>query len=125
MTVLDNYAFNLQPHRLATTVWASLISLAAILRIIYLFSFPVFTKRFQFNTSAPHLRVVSWYNPRRVSPFGNIWIKADSGLPKSYRSLSTSFIAIQNQGIHHIPLTLLSGSVKLFLFDYYLLILFS
>ena len=53
-------------------------------------------------------------NPCRVSSFGNSRIEAVRGLPETYRSLTTSFIAIQNQGIHHILLTLLSGSVKLY-----------
>jgi hypothetical protein len=63
LTVLEIYVFNLQPHCIATPVWASLISLAAILRI-FLFSFPVGTERFHFPTCALRLRCSSRYNLR-------------------------------------------------------------
>ena len=40
----------------------------------------------------------------RVAPFGNPRIKACLATPRGLSQLSTSFIASQRQGIHHVPL---------------------
>ena len=40
----------------------------------------------------------------RVSPFGNLRIKACLAAPRSLSQLATSFIACLRQGIHRAPL---------------------
>ena len=44
------------------------------------------------------------HNPRRVSPFGNLRIKACLAAPRSLSQLTASFIASRCQGIHRTPL---------------------
>ena len=44
------------------------------------------------------------YYAGRVAPFGNLRIKACLTAPRSLSQLTTSFIASQRQGIHHLPL---------------------
>ncbi len=54
VTFLEIYIPALQPHYvLLHMVWASLISLAATMRILILVYFPPGTKRFQFPGCAP------------------------------------------------------------------------
>ena len=41
---------------------------------------------------------------RRVSPFGYLRIKARLPAPRSFSQATTSFIACNRQGIHHVHL---------------------
>ena len=47
---------------------------------------------------------MSRHYPGRVSPFGNLRIKACLAAPRSLSQLTTSFIASWHQGIHRLPL---------------------
>ena len=99
------------PHNPETTVvvsvWASPRSLAATDGI----SIDFFSCRY-LDVSVPCVRLIylciqymmTGYNPRRVSPFGNLRIKACLAAPRSLSQLTTSFIASRCQGIHHTPL---------------------
>ena len=60
---------------------------------------------FQFATFASHTYVFSMRWPYgRVSPFGNLRIKACLLAPRSLSQATTSFIACNRQGIHHVHL---------------------
>ena len=48
----------------------------------------------------------------RVSPFGNLRIKARLPLPEAYRSYATSFIASYRLGIHLEPIKQLFFRLK-------------
>jgi hypothetical protein len=71
-----------------------------------LMSFPRATEMFQFTRFAPRtlciqMRVIltDW-----VSPFGNLRIKACLLAPRSLSQATTSFVACDRQGIHHMHL---------------------
>ena len=60
---------------------------------------------FQFATFASHTYVFSeWWPYGRVSPFGNLRIKVCLLTPRSLSQATTSFIACNRQGIHHVHL---------------------
>ena len=60
---------------------------------------------FQFATFASHTYVFSVRWPYgRVSPFGNLRIKVCLLTPRSLSQATTSFIACNRQGIHHVHL---------------------
>src|SRR6476661_1558318 len=60
---------------------------------------------FQFATFALHTYVFSMQYPCGwVSPFGNLRIKACLLAPRSLSQATTSFIACNRQGIHHVHL---------------------
>ena len=101
----------LGPHNpgitLVTPVWAVPRSLAAT----YGISFDFYSYRY-LDVSVPCVRLVhlciqctmTGHNPCRVSPFGNLRIKACLAANRSLSQLTTSFIASRCQGIHHAPL---------------------
>ena len=71
-----------------------------------LISVPLPTEMFQFRRFAPRSLCIQ---PRvtlagRVSPFGNLRIKARLPAPRSLSQAATSFIACCRQGIHHMHL---------------------
>ena len=71
-----------------------------------LISFPLPTKMFQFSRFALS---GLWIQPEvtlagRVSPFGHLRIKARLPAPRSLTQATTSFIACDRQGIHHMHL---------------------
>lgn len=78
-----------------------------LLRVSRFLSFPSGTEMFQFPEFAPDRlciqRPVTGHDPGRVSPFGNLWIKACLAAPHSLSQLSTSFIASWRQGIRRVP----------------------
>ena len=73
-----------------------------------LISLPAGTKMFQFPAFASHtLCIQVWipgHDPRWVTPFGDPRIKACLAAPRGLSQPTTSFIASQYQGIHHMPL---------------------
>ena len=71
-----------------------------------LISFPTATKMFQFAAFAStRLCIQRGMTPKgRVSPFGNLRIKARLSAPRSLSQTTTSFIACDRQGIHHMHL---------------------
>ena len=70
-----------------------------------LMSFPRATEMFQFTRFASHDYVfIMRYLFRWVSPFGNLRIKAYLPAPRSLSQATTSFIACNRQGIHHMHL---------------------
>ena len=99
------------PHNpevtVVTSVWANPLSLATTDGI----SIDFFSWRY-LDVSVPSVRLVHlWiqctmtgHNPCRVSPFGNLRIKACLAAPRSLSQLTTSFIASRCQGIHRTPL---------------------
>ena len=99
------------PHNPRTTVvvlvWANPRSLAATDGI----SIDFFSYRY-LDVSVPCVRLIhlciqcmmTGHNPRRVSPFGHLRIKACLAAPRSFSQLTTSFIASRCQGIHRAPL---------------------
>ncbi len=99
------------PHNPETTVvvsvWATPRSLAATDGI----SIDFFSCRY-LDVSVPCVRLIdlciqsmmTGYDPRRVSPFGYLRIKACLAAPRSFSQLTTSFIASRYQGIHRTPL---------------------
>jgi hypothetical protein len=101
----------LGPHNprvtVVTLVWANPRSLATTDGI----SIDFFSCRY-LDVSVPCVRLVhlciqctmTGYNPCRVSPFGNLRIKARLAAPRSLSQLTTSFIASRCQGIHRTPL---------------------
>ena len=101
----------LGPHNpgitVVTPVWAVPRSLAAT----YGISFDFYSYRY-LDVSVPCVRLVylciqytmTGHNPCRVSPFGNLRIKACLAANRSLSQLTTSFIASRCQGIHHAPL---------------------
>src|ERR1044071_8041093 len=71
-----------------------------------LISVPLPTEMFQFRRFAS---LTLWIRVRmtlagRVSPFGNLRIKARLPAPRSLSQAATSFIACSRQGIHHMHL---------------------
>ena len=101
----------LGPHNPRATVvvlvWAVPLSLAATDGI----SIDFFSWRY-LDVSVPSVRLawlwihhaMTGHNPCRVSPFGNLRIKARLAAPRSLSQLTTSFIASRCQGIHRAPL---------------------
>jgi hypothetical protein len=99
------------PHNPGVTlvmpVWADPLSLAATDGI----SFDFYSYRY-LDVSVPCVRLVhlciqctmTGHNPCRVSPFGNLRVKACLAAHRSLSQLTTSFIASRCQGIHHAPL---------------------
>ena len=71
-----------------------------------LISVPLPTEMFQFSRFAPmDLCIQSTVTlAGRVSPFGNLRIKAHLPAPRSLSQAVTSFIACHRQGIHHMHL---------------------
>ena len=70
-----------------------------------LMSFPRATEMFQFTRFASHTYEFSMRYPCGwVSPFGNLRIKACLPAPRSLSQATTSFIACNRQGIHHMHL---------------------
>ena len=71
-----------------------------------LISVPLPTEMFQFRRFAsPTLCIqVGMTLAGRVSPFGNLRIKARLPAPRSLSQAATSFIACRRQGIHHMHL---------------------
>ena len=70
-----------------------------------LMSFPRATEMFQFTRFASHDYVfIMRYPCGWVSPFGNLRIKANLPAPRSLSQATTSFIACNRQGIHHMHL---------------------
>ena len=94
------------PKPRKVSVWALPLSLAATDGI----SIDFFSWRY-LDVSIPRVRLVHlWiqctmtgHNPCRVSPFGNLRIKACLTAPRSLSQLTTSFIASQRLGIHRLP----------------------
>ena len=78
-----------------------------LLRASLLLSFPPGTEMFQFpGLALSNLCIqleVTGHDPSRVSPFGNLRIKACLAAPRSISQLSTSFFASWRQGIHRMP----------------------
>src|ERR1051325_3209514 len=77
-----------------------------LLRESRLISVPLVTEMFQFSRFAPR---PLWIQERvtlagRVSPFGNLRIKAHLPAPRSLSQAVTSFFACHRQGIHHMHL---------------------
>jgi hypothetical protein len=71
-----------------------------------LISVPLVTEMFQFSRFAPR---TLWIQVRvtlagRVSPFGDLRIRAHLPAPRSFSQAVTSFIAYHCQGIHHMHL---------------------
>ena len=99
------------PHNPETTlvvsVWAGPRSLAATDGI----SIDFFSCRY-LDVSVPCVRLLdlciqsrmTGYNPRRVSPFGHLRVKACLAANRSFSQLTASFIASRYQGIHRTPL---------------------
>ena len=71
-----------------------------------LISVPRATEMFQFTRFAPHsLCIQLWVTlAGRVSPFGHSRIKARLPAPRDFSQATTSFIACDRQGIHHMHL---------------------
>ena len=84
----------------ARMVWALPRSLAATEGIL---SFPRGTEMFQFPRFPP-LHGVTGHHARRVAPFGDLWITGCQRLPRAFRRVATSFIGVQRQGIHRVPI---------------------
>ncbi len=85
----------------ARVVWALPRSLAATEGIL---SFPRGTEMFQFPRFPPWLSRVTGHHARRVAPFGDLWITGCQRLPRAFRRVATSFIGVQRQGIHRVPI---------------------
>ena len=77
-----------------------------LLRESRLMSVPLATEMFQFTRFAlPTLYIqVRVTLAGRVSPFGHLRIKACLPAPRSFSQATTSFIACDRQGIHHMHL---------------------
>ena len=71
-----------------------------------LISVPLVTEMFQFSRFAPVVLCIQTTVTLagRVSPFGNLRIKAHLPAPRSLSQAVTSFIAYHCQGIHHMHL---------------------
>ena len=101
----------LGPHNPGITVvmpvWAVPLSLATTDGL----SFDFYSCRY-LDVSVPCVRLahlciqcaMTGYNPCRVSPFGNLRVKACLAARRSLSQLTTSFIASRCQGIHRAPL---------------------
>ena len=101
----------LRPHNPRTTevglVWAAPRSLAATYGITI-----VFFSCGYLDVSVPRVRLMrlcihrtmTGHYPCRVSPFGNLRIKARLTAPRSLSQFTTSFIASLCLGIHRTPL---------------------
>ena len=77
-----------------------------LLRESRLISVPPVTEMFQFSGFAPSLLFIQSEVTLagRVSPFGNLRIKAHLPAPRSLSQAVTSFVAYHRQGIHHMHL---------------------
>ena len=88
-------------------VWALPISLATTLGISLDFSS---CRYLDVSVSCVRLHTLCiqvWmpgHDPRRVSPFGHLRLKACLAAPRSLSQPTTSFVASRYQGIHHVPL---------------------
>ena len=71
-----------------------------------LMSFPLLTEMFQFRRFASTSLCIQegMTLAGRVSPFGNLRIKARLPAPRSLSQAATSFVACSRQGIHHMHL---------------------
>ena len=85
----------------AAPVWALPRSLAATEGIL---SFPRGTEMFQFPRFPPGYFRVASHHACRVAPFGDLWIAGCQRLPRAFRRVATSFIGVQRQGIHRVPI---------------------
>ncbi len=85
----------------ADPVWALPRSLAATQGIL---SFPRGTEMFQFPRFPPGYFRVTSHHACRVAPFGDLWITGCQRLPRAFRRVATSFIGVQRQGIHRVPI---------------------
>ena len=54
--------------------------------------------------SLPPKRGVTGHHAGRVAPFGDLWIAGCQRLPRAFRRVATSFIGVQRQGIHRVPI---------------------
>ena len=77
-----------------------------LLRESRLISVPLVTEMFQFSRFAPaHLCIQCAVTlAGRVSPFGNLRIRAHLPAPRSLSQAVASFVACHRQGIHHMHL---------------------
>jgi hypothetical protein len=67
-----------------------------------IFSSPRGTEMFQFPR-CPRTRLpqpVTGYHPRRVAPFGDLWLTGCQRLPRAFRRVAASFLGQQRLGIH-------------------------
>ena len=90
----------------AAKSWRLLRFRSPLLSESRLISVPLPTEMFQFRRFAPP---GLWIRPGvtlagRVSPFGNLRIKARLPAPRSLSQAATSFVACCRQGIHHMHL---------------------
>ena len=59
---------------------------------------------FQFPRFPPGQFRVTSHHACRVAPFGDLWITGCQRLPRAFRRVATSFIGVQRQGIHRVPI---------------------
>ena len=59
---------------------------------------------FQFPRFPPGYFRVASHHACRVAPFGDLWIAGCQRLPRAFRRVATSFIGVQRQGIHRVPI---------------------
>ncbi len=59
---------------------------------------------FQFPRFPPGYFRVASHHACRVAPFGDLWITGCQRLPRAFRRVATSFIGVQRQGIHRVPI---------------------
>ncbi len=59
---------------------------------------------FQFPRFPPGLFRVASHHACRVAPFGDLGIAGCQRLPRAFRRVATSFIGVQRQGIHRVPI---------------------
>jgi hypothetical protein len=59
---------------------------------------------FQFPRFPPGYFRVTSHHACRVAPFGDLWITGCQRLPRAFRRVATSFIGVQRQGIHRVPI---------------------
>ena len=88
-------------------VWADPVSLAATQGIAFAFSSSGYLDVSVPPVSFPHLCIQHGMTPHdrsRVSPFGNLRVKACLAAYRSLSQLTTPFIASWRQGIHRTPL---------------------
>ena len=79
-------------------VWACPRSLATTRGTVI---FPLPTEMFQFSRFPPHYCGL-FCSRRGVAPFGDVGLTACSRLPRPFRSVATSFVGTQRQGIHRL-----------------------
>ena len=66
--------------------------------------------RVRLQTLCIHVRILA--KSKRVSPFGNLWVKVCLPTHQSLSQAATSFIAFCRQGIHHVRLVTWSYNLK-------------